>query len=88
MLRGFAVISKTGRPDARGDGKRHQPMNGIFAGAGAKNQIRNIREKTNRLEQLFPRTDGKKWHRGKTDFIGFIQVSREKSTSALLRIWS
>ena len=34
--------------------KRHQPMNGIFAALSAKKiAIRNIREKTNRLEQLF-----------------------------------
>ena len=34
--------------------KKNQPMNGIFAALTAKKiAIRNIREKTNRLEQLF-----------------------------------
>lgn len=53
VLRGFAVV-KTDDLTLEVTVKRHQPMNGIFAALSAKKiAIRNIREKTNRLEQLF-----------------------------------
>lgn len=53
VLRGFTVV-KTDDLTLEVTVKRHQPMNGIFAALSAKKiTIRNIREKTNRLEQLF-----------------------------------
>ncbi len=53
VLRGFVVV-KTDDLTLEVTVKKHQPMNGIFAALTAKKiAIRNIREKTNRLEQLF-----------------------------------